>query len=319
MGFLYSQFFVTPHYPLKMYNGQTIIVTGSNTGLGKEAARHFVRLGAAHVIMAVRNVSAGEKAKADIVASTHCDTSAVSVWKLDLSSNESVRAFARRANTELERVDVLLENAGVAGPGKDDETGHDRQIAINVIRTFLLAFLLLPRLKETSTKFSTTPRLTIVSSEVHAWNKFEQRSAPHVFDKLKNPTEKELEGYYPLSKLLEVLVVREIAPKMAGSGVVLNMLNPGLCHSELSRDGPISLEIMKFFLARTTEVGSRTLVAAAEVGQESHGKYMTDGHVSDESLSEFARSEEGKTTAAKVWKELKEILEEIEPGVTTGF
>jgi len=62
--------------------------------------------------------------------------------------------------------------------------------------------------------------------------------------------------------------------------VTLNLLNPGLCHSELSRNSPFILEVLKFFLARTTEVGSRTLVAAACERHETHGEYMDDCKVS---------------------------------------
>lgn len=61
--------------------------------------------------------------------------------------------------------------------------------------------------------------------------------------------------------------------------VIINYVNPALCHSELARDGPWMLTIMKFFLARTTEVGSRTLVNAVESGKESHGQYMSNCRV----------------------------------------
>jgi retinol dehydrogenase-12 len=70
MGFLYSQLFVTPAYPTTSCANQTITVTGANIGLGREAARHFARLGAAKVILAVRNTEAGEEAKNSIVTST---------------------------------------------------------------------------------------------------------------------------------------------------------------------------------------------------------------------------------------------------------
>ena len=62
--------------------------------------------------------------------------------------------------------------------------------------------------------------------------------------------------------------------------------------------------------------GSRTLVAAAEAGPESHGKYMHDGKVDDGALSAFVKSDDGKKAAVKVWDELSEILERIQPGVT---
>jgi hypothetical protein len=73
--------------------------------------------------------------------------------------------------------------------------------------------------------------------------------------------------------------------------VILNMLNPGLCHSELARDGALFLAFMKFLLARTTEVGA---------GPESHGKYMTDAQVNDDALSDFVKSADSKEASKKV-------------------
>lgn len=64
--FVYSQLFVTPEYPTKSFAGQTVIVTGSNTGLGLEFARNFVQLNAEKVILAVRKLAAGEEAKISI-------------------------------------------------------------------------------------------------------------------------------------------------------------------------------------------------------------------------------------------------------------
>lgn len=315
MGFIYSQFFVTPAYPKRGLNGKTVIVTGSNTGLGKEAARHFARLGAAKVILAVRNTEAGEAAKRYIEEHTFCAEGTVEVWPLDLSKHDSVKAFARRASEELDRVDVLCENAGIATMQKRVEEGHEATLTVNVISTFLLALLMLPKLKDTARRFKTETTLTIVSSEVHGWTKFTEWKAEKqgVFDTLdKNET---FDERYQTSKLLEVLVVRQIAPQLAGSGVTLNILNPGLCHSELSRETGFAVHVLKWFIARTTEVGSRTLVAAATAGKESHGKYMTDGLVADDALSAFARSEDGSVAGKRVWKELSAMLEQIQPGV----
>lgn len=317
MGFLYSQFFVTPAYPSQSFHGQTVIVTGSNTGLGKEAARHFTRLGAAKVILAVRNTKAGDEAKADIERTAQCAPGTVEVWSLDLGSYASVKAFAARAAKDLDRIDVLCENAGIATHNKNVVEGHESTITVNVISTFLLALLMLPKLKETARKLGKQTTLTIVSSEVHAWAKFPEREADSVLGALDKS--EDLSERYQVSKLLEVLAIRQIAPKLQDSGVTLNMLNPGLCHSELGREGSLALTLMKAVMARTTEVGSRTLVAAGAVGKASHGKYMTDGVVSDEALSSFATSADGEKTGQKVWKELSEILEKIQPGVTKNI
>ena len=99
--FLYSQFFVTPPYPAYDFTGQTVIVTGSNTGLGLEAARHFARLNCAKLILAVRTKSKGEEAKESILASTKRTSDCIEVWDLDLSSTASVKAFGAAGSSGI--------------------------------------------------------------------------------------------------------------------------------------------------------------------------------------------------------------------------
>lgn len=77
------------------------------------------------------------------------------------------------------------------------------------------------------------------------------------------------------------------------------------------------ISLFKLVLARTTEVGSRCLVDSASAGEESHGQYMSECAVED--TSEFVRSDEGKVTQERVFKELMEILEKIQPGITKNI
>lgn len=85
---------------------------------------------------------------------------------------------------------------------------------------------------------------------------------------------------YQTSKLLEVLSVRELATiaPVAKTGVVLNVLNPGLCSTQLDRNAgffvKVQISIMRALLARSAEQGSRTLLHAAIAGKESHGCYL---------------------------------------------
>lgn len=318
MGFLYSQLLVTPKYPSQSCVDQTIIVTGSNVGLGKEAVRHFASMGASKIIMAVRNLKAGEEAKDDIETTTKCPSSVIEVWQLDLSSYDSVKAFADRAK-KLPRIDAVVENAGIATPKVSMAEGHERTITVNVISTFLLAALLVPKLKESAKQYGTTPRLTIVSSEVHGWTKFPEWKQDDIFKALQSSSKSAMKERYQTSKLLEVLAVRQIAPGLQGSGVIVNLVNPGLCHSELSRDSGIALTILKALMARTTEVGSRTLVHGGMGNQSTHGKYMSDGKVAENMLSSFVTSKEGAQASEKVWKQLSKILEAIQPGVTSSL
>lgn len=139
-------------------------------GLGLEAARHFCRLGAAKVILACRDPEKGKVARADIEAS--CSTSSkkgvVEVWQVDMSSFQSVKDFCARADAELDRLDVVVENAGVAtGTYVEADGGFESTIAINVVSTFLMLLLLLPKLRRTAARFNVEPKAVIVSSDAH--------------------------------------------------------------------------------------------------------------------------------------------------------
>lgn len=195
MAFLYSQLILRLPYPKHSFSGQTIIVTGSNTGLGLEAARHFTRLDAAKVILAVRTISKGETAKASIEESTN-RKGVVEVWNLDLGSYESVKDFAKKAE-KLDRLDILVENAGIARTDYTVQEENEATITTNVVSTFLLGLLLLPKLRETSQKFNVTPHLAITCSEVHAWSPFNERKSEHIFDTLSDEKTADMDDRYP--------------------------------------------------------------------------------------------------------------------------
>lgn len=185
--FFYSQLFVTPPIPKASFTNQTVIITGSNVGLGLEAARHFYRLGASRLILAVRTTSKGQTAKEDIIKSVknRTDTNAIEVWPLDQSSTPSVLAFVDRVKKDLPRLDVVVANAGINSKKWIIEEGYEQAVQVNVLNTFLLAFSLLPILTETKSKFpNSVPHLTIVSSEAHRLTKITEINAPDLYEKL---------------------------------------------------------------------------------------------------------------------------------------
>ncbi|KAK6611509.1 short-chain dehydrogenase [Botrytis cinerea] len=193
--------------------GRTYIITGANTGLGLEAARHLVCLGSASVIMAVRDLSSGLRALADIESSTGI-SGVAQVWELDLSSYASVIAFAKRATEELDRIDAVIENAG----------------------TVLLGVLLFPKLKESGERFRTLPHLVIVTSRVsfdfgEDWMKIKD-------DPIVKSNEEEMTPKaYPLSKLLEIMAIRHLAGllPLQQTGVVINLEQFGRTAEDGSR------------------------------------------------------------------------------------
>lgn len=321
---LYSQLFITPPKPTQSFTSKTVIVTGSNTGLGLEAARHFVHLDAATVILAVRDTTKGEAAKKYIDAAEKVtDKDRVKVWKLDMSSYASVTEFAKRCDTELERLDVLAANAGINTTSWNITEGHENTITVNVISTFLLSLLLLPKLKATALKYGHKTHVAITSSEVHEVAAFKEREAPNIFAELTKNKASAGQDRYMTSKLLEVLVIREIVASQLGANpaeypVIWNFSNPGLCYSEIVRDGRRFLWPFIWALARRTDVGSRVLVyAAGEAGPESQGMYISDSKVKEP--GHWVKTDEGVLTARRVWDELQVILEDIVPGVTKKF
>jgi len=168
LNFIKRQYTPLP-VPTTSFEGQTIIVTGANIGLGFEAAKHFVKLGASKVIIAVRSLAKGEEAAASIHASTGRQ-GVCEVWHLDLGNFDSVKEFSKKAEG-LERLDAVVENAGVAfNEFHWNETEKmEETIAVNVVGTFLLALNLLPILRAKGKANSGKPKLVIVSSEVHGW------------------------------------------------------------------------------------------------------------------------------------------------------
>ena len=282
-----------------------------------EAARHIVQLGASKLIIAVRSTEKGEAAKRSIEQTTKCNASVVEVWPLDLCSYASVKAFASRASKDLPRIDVLLEDAGVAIEKWEWAEGNEKNLTVNCFSTFLLAFLLLPKLRKTAVNFNTRPNITIVTSDSHFFVDFDERTAPQgIFNRLNEKSSFDPGTRYPTSKLLGIYIVREMAAKKPADTypVTINTPNPGLCQSELARDSGLQMSIMKFFLARTTEVGSRTLVHAAGAGAETHGGYLNMCQVAR--TASVVEGPQGREAQRRIWDELMVKLDEIEPGVS---
>lgn len=313
--FLYSQFFVTPPPPRASFQGKTVIITGSNTGLGFEAALHIARLDAEKVILAVRTISKGEEARRHILRSIGCKADSIEVWDLDMSRSASVKAFAQRAQG-LKRLDVLIANAGISPTEFELSPDRNEMAAqVNIISTFLLCFLLLPQLQQTSQEHAVETHLEVVSSEL-----YQIASKPegaHLFERLNDPNKFGAGSQYSTTKLIEVLVCRELAAKV--SSPIITTVNPGLCHSELGRSFQGTLYYVRgafvSVMARTTEVGSRCLVAGACSGRNSHGQFMSDG--ANQEVATWIESQGGKQCQKTVWDQTIKMLERIEPGLIT--
>ncbi|KAH7145361.1 hypothetical protein B0J13DRAFT_553409 [Dactylonectria estremocensis] len=320
--FLLNQVLRNVPRPTTSFEGKTVIITGANSGLGFEAAQHVVKLGAAKVIMAVRSIEKGEAAKRAIQESTGCDTGVLDVWALDLSSYASVKAFAASATAELPRIDALIENAGIASLEWSMAEDNESMLTVNVVSTFLLGLLLLPKLRETAARYNTRPNLTIVTSDMHYTVDFKEKDAPEgIFNHMNDEKKADMANRYQTSKLLEVFLVREMAAQRPADSypVTINMTNPGLCDSGLGGTETRSLlsKVFYFICARTSEVGSRNLVYSASAGPETHGQYLDRCQV--QAPATIATGAAGRTTQRRVWNELMAKLEKIQPGIARNL
>lgn len=281
---LYSNMFISLPIPKGDLKDQTIIVSGSNQGLGFEASRHLLRLGVSKLIMAVRDENKGRQARQELLKSTGCQDSAIEVWKLDMDHHISVKEFATRAKA-LPRLDAVLANAGLRLTTFGLSEGNERTITVNVVNTFLLIALLIPKLQETALTFGITPRVTIPNSALHYLAPLGELDPGKggIFNSLNNKQTASMTARYPLSKLLVVFGVRALTDRLAqkdGPLIVINTPNPSFCKSKLMREMNSSgFRLMEKLLARTTEEGSRALVHGITADEKSNGQYLTNCRV----------------------------------------
>ncbi|XP_006003247.1 retinol dehydrogenase 13 [Latimeria chalumnae] len=202
--------------------GKTVIITGANTGIGKETALELAKRGG-RIIMACRNMEKCEAAAREVRTETLSHN--VHARYLDLASMKSIREFARKINEEEERVDILINNAGIMRcPRWKTEDGFEMQFGVNHLGHFLLTNLLLDTMKT-----SGHSRIVNVSSLAHVAGEIDFEDIN--YEKKKYDTR----AAYCQSKLAVVLFTKELAKQLQGTGVTANAVHPGVVHTELGR------------------------------------------------------------------------------------
>ncbi|KAG1942086.1 retinol dehydrogenase 11 isoform X2 [Pimephales promelas] len=252
-------------------NGKTVLITGANTGIGKETAVDMANRGA-RVILACRDMDRANKAADEI--RKRSGNGNVAVKMLDLASLQSVRVLAKDVQQNEERLDILINNAGIMMcPRWQTEDGFEMQFGVNHLGHFLLTNLLLDLLKK-----STPSRIVNVSSLAHETGKIHFDDIN--LEKDYNPTKS-----YKQSKLANVLFTRELAVRLKGTGVTTYSLHPGVIHTELGRHFLPSLPLWKrlmflpfYFFVKTPWQGSQTTIYCAvdESLQNTSGLYYSD-------------------------------------------
>lgn len=281
--------------------GKTVIITGANTGLGKEVA---VELGKrqARVILACRSLEKGKQAAREICSKVK---DAILVVKhLDLSSLASVRQFADEILKEEKRLDVLINNAGVFmdPPMIKTQDGFEIHFGVNHLGHFLLTKLLLELLEKSSPS-----RVVVVSSAlakracIDFDNIYAEKGHPGRQDHMKGP--------YAQSKLANLLFAHELSKRLP-EGVTVNSLSPGICWTELHRNS--SLSLMKklllypiaFIVAKRPREGAQTIIYCAT---EKKLDQVSGAVFTDCDMKEFPPHTKDDGVAKKLW-ELSETL-----------
>ncbi|KAI5621551.1 retinol dehydrogenase 13, partial [Silurus asotus] len=267
-------------YSCVRLDGRTVVITGANTGIGKETAQDMAKRGA-RVVMACRDLSRAEKAAEEIRCST--GNGNVVVRHLDLASFFSVRQFAQEYIATEERLDILINNAGVMMcPHSLTVDGHETQFAVNHLGHFLLTVLLLDMLKT-----SAPSRVVNVSSIAHKGGKI------HFNDLNFSKTPYDSLVSYRQSKLANILFTRELARRTKGSGVTSYALHPGVIHTELGRYVQmrhpvlsILLLIPSVLLMKSPKQGAQTSIyCAVTEGLENYsGCYFSDCQLKEPAL-----------------------------------
>ena len=275
----------------------TCLVTGANSGIGKETALGLARMGA-RVVLVCRNQQKGEQAIADIrreVVSAQLD-----LLIADMSSFGSVRALAAQVQQRCQRLDVLINNAGAAVSSRTiSPDGIEMTVAGNYLGAALLTFLLLDLLKS-----SAPSRIVNVSSEAH-------RNARLDMNDLQFETRKYSPiGAYGQSKLLMNAFTFELARRLEGTGVTANCLHPGVVATNIwPADAPLIFKILitlaKPFMLNAKRGAETSLYVATspEVASVS-GQYFVKSKRADS--SPLSRDPQ---VGARIWRWTEQMIE----------
>ncbi|KAK9891064.1 hypothetical protein WA026_013390 [Henosepilachna vigintioctopunctata] len=285
---------------------KVVIITGANTGIGKETAKDLALRGA-RVYMACRDIKKCEMAREDIVVATK--NKYVYCRKCNLASMESIKQFVGQFKKEESRLDILINNAGVMRtPNSKTKDGFEMQLGVNHLGHFLLTNLLLDYLK-----VSAPSRIINVSSVAY------KRGRIHK-DDLNSDKNYDKAAAYAQSKLANILFTRELAKRLKDTGVTVNAVHPGIVDTEIIRhmsffNSWIATIFIKPFVwpfIKSPKQGSfSTIYLACKPELEKvTGKYFSN--YEEEDLTPYAKDEsvaEWLWAVSEKWTRLNENLQ----------
>ncbi|XP_059223834.1 retinol dehydrogenase 13-like [Stomoxys calcitrans] len=277
-------------------DGKVVIVTGSSTGIGKEIALELAKRGG-RIYMACHEFEICERARQEIIQLS--GNANVFNCLLDLSSLQSVRNFVKNFKQQEDRLDILINNAGIlATPYKLTEDGYEQQFAINHLGHFLLTNLLMDKLEN-----SAPSRIVVLSS------------ASYIFGQIQKDdinSEKSYNAFkaYCSSKLANILFTRKLAKILRSSNIKVdvNCLHPGPVQSDITKNNAIlkvASALGSKLLLRSTKMGAQTALYLA-LDPEVEG--MSGGYYDRMSLAKLQRKAEDDEMADWLWEKSAEMV-----------
>jgi retinol dehydrogenase 14 len=260
-----------------MMQGKVLLITGANSGIGKETSRALAKKSAI-VVMACRNLT-----RANPVCEAIQEESGnrqVEVMQLDLASLSSIRAFADEFVGKYPRLDVLINNAGIFSLRREETVdGFEETMGVNYFGPFLLTNLLLPLIVKTP-----EARIVNVSSDALFSGQID-------LDDLNYKKKYPAFGFkaYGTSRLATVLFTQELAERLQGSGITANSLHPGTVATNIWNIGP-EIKAYQLLIHRITrsfmlspEEGAQTSIylASSDAVKGVTGKYFYKNQVKD--------------------------------------
>ncbi|THH18843.1 hypothetical protein EW146_g2206 [Bondarzewia mesenterica] len=359
MRFLREQWVTIP-MPTGDARGKSIVVVGANGGLGLEAAKHLAMLSPEDLLLTSRDMDRA-KDSSKVIEDANISNQNIEWGRLDLSSFDSVRTFANRFGNKKINC-LLANAGIATRKYVQTEDGWESTYVSSSSVSFLPALdkpenssshgsgaSAYREISSTSTNQSVS-RIAIVSSDAHYQIKSlgVLRDSPHIlafanerkyctaqyvhhilviFKLFLSHLAKSLGSImaqrYMFSKLLVVAFIRELAARLASpTPVVVSAVNPGLCHSRLTREaesqipGKWVMPTFKSVFARSTETGGLILVHALTDPDERrfHGHYVSNCEVAEE--SDLLLGADGVNLSRRIWDETIGVLEAADPRVT---
>ena len=274
-----------------MMEGKICLITGANSGIGKETTKALAKMNAI-VIMLCRDKDRGEKARKEIMEQT--GNKNVDLLLCDLSSQDSIRKFVSEFKKKYQNLHVLINNAGIMLKKHTlSIDGFEMNFAVHLLGPFLLTNLLLDVLKN-----SAPTRIINVASAAHKRAKID-------FEDLQSENKKySLFSVYGISKLAEILFTYELSRKLEGTGVTANAVHPGVVATNLGRDQSKFSQWFARIFFKNPEEGAQTsiyLASSPEV-EGITGKYFVNKQPKQSSKESY-----NLEYAENLWKICEEL------------